>query len=182
MMGSIQLKNINWTVGCLLSSSLILSLAVVASAGGPPPERRGKPVQNEDSRGKPVKKEPRTTPPASKTHPPAEPDRFPLPSARVSPVNGRVTLRLINPTNTLINYQVVGGTRERTLGQQSQTELVGLTLPLNLTYQRQDSGLLLVFPKSTEPGVLEVRFQATSDFDKDTKSLNIPENGSVFLN
>jgi hypothetical protein len=181
MMRPIPLKKNYWTLGCLFCSSLILSIAAIASAGGPPPERRGKPVQEEPA-GKPVKEEPRTTPPASQTHPPAEPDQFPLPSARVSPVNGMVTLRLVNATNTLINYQVVGGTRERTLGQQSEAVLTEFPLPLTLTYQRQDGGLLLVFPQSTEPGVLEVRFQATSDFDKDTKSLNIPKNGSVFLN
>jgi hypothetical protein len=172
IMRPIPLKKIHWTLGCLFCSSLILRVAVIASAGGPSTEQRGKPVQEE----------PRTTPPAAKTHPPEEPDQFPLPSARVSPVNARVTLRLVNTTNTLINYQVVGGTRERTLGQQSETVLTAFPLPLTLTYQRQDGGLLLVFPKSTEAGVLEVRFQATSDFDKDTKSLNIPKNGSVFLN
>ncbi|MGB3534083.1 MAG: hypothetical protein WBA13_11260 [Microcoleaceae cyanobacterium] len=186
MIQPIQLKKINSILKCLFCSSLILSVAIIASAGGPPPERRGKPVEEEVESGKPVEEEDTdstTHPaPASESTPGAVPDQFPLPSARVSPVNGQVTLRLVNASNTLINYQVVGGTRERTLGEQSQTELAAFPLPLTLTYQRQDAGLLLVFPRSIEPGVLEVRFQATSDFDLDTKSLNIPENGSVFLN
>lgn len=180
-MRPMQLRKISWTFACLFCSSLILSLTVIASAGGPPPEKKGKPVQ-EESTGKPVREEHPTTPPASDPHPMEEPDQFPLPSARVSPVNGMVTLRLINPSNILINYQIVGGTRELTLGERSQAELAGFPVPLTLTYQREDGGLLLVFPRAVAPGVLEVKFQPTSDFDKDTKSLNIPENGSVFLN
>lgn len=180
-MRPMQFKKINWMLACLFCSSSIFSLTAIAWAGGPPPEKKGKPVE-EESTGKPVKEEHPTTPSTSDPYPTEEPDQFPLPSARVSPVDGMVTLRLINPSNILINYQVVGGSRELTLGERSQAELAGFGLPLTLTYQRQDGGLLLVFPRAVAPGVLEVRFQPTSDFDKDTKSLNIPENGSVFLN
>ncbi len=161
----------------LLCSGLVLGLGTVVLAGGPPPERRGKPVEAEPT---PSPSHPPTTPEHPTTQ--EQPAQFPLPSGRVSPVNGIVTLRLINQTNAVINYQVVGGTRQRLLGEQSHTELVGFPLPLTLTYQRQDGGLLLVFTKSTAPGVLEVRFQGTNNFDLDTKSLNIPNTGSVFLN
>jgi hypothetical protein len=91
-------------------------------------------------------------------------------------------MRLINVTDAIVIYQVIEGTGERTLGQRSQVELQGLPIPLNLTYRRQDGGLLLVVPKAVEPGVLEVRFEPTGSFFLDTKSLNITGTGSVFLN
>ena len=163
----------------LLCSSLIVGLSPALFAGGPPPQRRGKPVEAEPAESHPSTPHPTTT---SETPTQSQPAQFPLPSGRVSPVNGLVTLKLVNHTNAVINYQVVGGTRERVLGEQSQTELIGFPIPLTLTYQRQDSGLLIVLTKSTAPGVLEVRFQGTNNFDLDTKSLNIPKSGSVFLN
>ncbi len=157
----------------LLTTGVFVGLSPLTFAGGPPP---GKPVQQEPA----TQQAPQTTP----TQNQAEtnlPPRFPLPSARVASVDGLVTLRLVNNTNAVIQYQVVGGTRERVLGQQSTVELQ-VTPPSSVTYQRQDNGLLLVFPKATKQGVLEVRFEPTNDLNLDTKSLNINESGSVFLN
>ncbi|MGC9527734.1 MAG: hypothetical protein ACP5D7_19545 [Limnospira sp.] len=176
----------------LLFGIVLLAGGAIALAGGPPPQQ-GKPAIQEPA-GKPVEVEENGggTPsaPASPFQPgdrPVEdteepPPQFPLPSARVSPVNGQVTLRLVNSTNTVVEYQVVGGTRQRILGQQSETVLERLPIPLNLTYQRGDAGLLLVRPRAVEDGVLEVRFNVTDDLDFDTKSLNINEQGTVFLN
>lgn len=110
------------------------------------------------------------------------PPRFPEPSAIVSLENNRVNLRLINASDTVISYQVIEGTGERVLGERSETELQNLPVPLNLTYRRQDGGLLLVTPKAVAPGVLEVRFEPTGQIFFDTKSLNITGTGSVFLN
>lgn len=177
----------------LLFGAALLAGGVIARAGGPPPQQ-GKPAIQEPA-GKPVEVEEGAegaTPsaPASPFQPGAQPGeeaeepppQFPLPSARVSPVNGQVTLRLVNLTNTIVEYQVVGGTRQRILGQQSEAVLERLPIPLNLTYQREDAGLLLVRPRAVENGVLEVRFDVTDDLDFDTKSLNINEQGTVFLN
>lgn len=156
----------------LLTASVFVGLSTLTLAGGPPP---GKPVQQE-----PARQAPQNTPNQNQSETNIPP-RFPLPSARVASVDGVVTLRLVNNTNAVIQYQLVGGTRERVLGQQSTVELQA-TPPISMTYQRQDNGLLLVVPEVTERGVLEVRFQATNNLDVDTKSLNINEAGSVFLN
>ncbi len=187
----------------LLCSSLLIGVAAIAQAGGPPP-RQGKPAIVEPT-GKPAISEqeeatpatpatpaaPAATPtqrlqdqpPAEQPRPSEPPPRFPEPSAFIS-LNGRqtVSLRLINTTDAVVTYQVIEGTGERTLGGESQVELQGLPIPLNLTYRRQDGGLLLVIPRAVEPGVLEVRFEPTGSFFLDTRNLNITGTGSVFLN
>jgi len=185
----------------LLCGSLLIGFTAIAQAGGPP-VRQGKPAVVEPA-GKPAvseeeEEEAQATPAAPAATPTQRlqdepqgeqprtsepPPRFPEPSAILS-LNGRqsVTMRLINVTDAIVIYQVIEGTGERTLGQRSQVELQGLPIPLNLTYRRQDGGLLLVVPKAVEPGVLEVRFEPTGSFFLDTKSLNITGTGSVFLN
>ncbi|MEL7039418.1 MAG: hypothetical protein AAFO04_27955 [Cyanobacteria bacterium J06592_8] len=194
----------------LLCGSILIGFTTMAQAGGPPPQQ-GKPAivepeeeeqaeepEEEEQAEEPEEEEATPTAPAStpvqrlqdeQEDSPQEPrsseppPRFPEPSAILS-LNGRqsVTLRLVNTTNTVITYQVIEGTGERTLGEGSQVELQGLPVPLNLTYRRQDGGLLLVIPEAVEPGVLEVRFEPTGSFFLDTKSLNVTGTGSVFLN
>lgn len=168
--------------------SVVLTSSAIAWGGGPP-TRPGKPVIIEEPAGRPTEAErtgPTPTAPAGTLQPtqPTEDTipRFPLPSARISPVNGRVTLKLINSSNVVIEYQVSGGTRPRLVGQQSESTLEQLTIPINLTYQREDGGLLFVRPVVTGPGVLEIRFEATGNINLDTRSLSINEQGIVFLN
>ena len=165
------------------------------------PTRRQPPAANQQEdtsepsgkRGKPVEVEPETTEPTRRQspnmdRPPSQqsetiepPPKFPEPAGRVTPVEGLITLRLINQTDAVINYQVIGG-RHRTLGERSVVELSELPIPLTLTYQRPDGGLLIVRSQGISPRVLEVIFNATEDFDLDTKSLNITGRGGVFLN
>ncbi|WP_413163412.1 hypothetical protein ACL6C3_28885 [Capilliphycus salinus ALCB114379] len=186
----------------LLCGSLLMGFSAIAIAGGPPPQQ-GKPAivepqeeEETDEETDDEEMEEQATPQAPTTTPVQRlrddqqrpqssepPPRFPEPSAILS-LNGRqsVNIRLVNTTNGEITYQVIEGTGERTLGANSQVELQGLPIPLNLTYRRQDGGLLLVVPEAVEPGVLEVRFQPTGSFFLDTKSLNITGTGSVFLN
>ncbi|NJK37637.1 MAG: hypothetical protein HC825_03245 [Oscillatoriales cyanobacterium RM1_1_9] len=167
----------------LLTGVALTGLTAIAQAGGPPPG--GKPAMsepNDKAEDAQAPKAQSTSTPTDETSAPAEVPQFPFPSARVAAVDGAVTLKLINKTNAVINYQVVAGTQQRDLAGQSEVELQGLPMPMTLTYQREDSGLLRVVPRSTEPGVLEVQFEATTDFDVDTKALEINENGSVFLN
>ena len=61
-------------------------------------------------------------------------------------------------------------------------ELSKLSIPLTLTYQRPDGGLILVRYQSISPTVLEVIFHPTEDFDLDTNSLNISGKGQISLN
>ncbi len=170
---------------------LLLSLATISLAGGPPPQ--GKPVSQPaatpPAQGKPVS-QPAATPPAGKpvsTPTPAmsqdAPPRFPFPGARVTPVDGMVTIKLVNTTNATINYQVIGITQSRTLGEQSEISIKNLKIPVTLTYQRPDGGLVLVRAQATATaGMLQINFGATTDLGADTKSLEIQEDGKVFLN
>ncbi len=171
-----------------------LMIITISQAGGPPPGTKP-PASNQQedtsepsgNRGKPVEVEPETTeptrrqPPTQQSETTQPPPQFPEPAGRVTPVEGFITLRLINQTGAVIGYQVIGG-RHRTLGETSVVELSELPIPLTLTYQRPDGGLLLVRPRSISPRLLEVIFNPTEDFNLDTKSLNITGKGGVFLN
>jgi hypothetical protein len=94
-----------------------------------------------------------------------------------------IVIKLVNTTNAVINYQIVGVTPQRTLGEQSEIVLKTIQVPITLTYQRPDGGLLQVRPQATAmPGMLQVSFGATTDLATDTKSLEIQEDGKVILN
>ena len=164
---------------------LLVSFATLSQAGGPPPQQ-----------GKPVSQPAETEEPASQPTPAASPGlsgmpstptdatpRFPMPSARVTPAEGMIVIKLVNTTNAVINYQIVGVTQQRTLGEQSEIVLKSIQVPITLTYQRPDGGLLQVRPQATAmPGMLQVSFGATTDLATDTKSLEIQEDGKVILN
>ncbi|MGK7921973.1 MAG: hypothetical protein AB4080_18415 [Trichodesmium sp.] len=146
------------------------------------PTRRQRPGANQQTEVESQRNEPtRRQPPTQESETTEPPPKFPEPAGRVTPGEGIITLRLINQTDAVINYQVIGG-RYRTLGERSVVELSELPIPLTLTYQRPDGGLLLVSPQGISSRVLEVRFNATEDFSLDSKSLNISGKGGVFLN
>lgn len=167
---------------------LLVSLATLGQAGGPPPQQ-GKPVSQPaatPATGKPVSQPSPAATPGSNGMPATPQDtpaRFPMPSGRVMPTEGTVAIKLVNTTNAVINYQVIGVTPPRTLGEQSEILLKNVKVPITLTYQRPDGGLLLVRPQATAtPGMLQVSFGATTDLGADTKSMEIQEDGKVILN
>jgi hypothetical protein len=168
---------------------LLVSLATLSQAGGPPPQQ-GKPV-SQPAATPAETEEPVSQPtPAASPSPTGKPStttdapsRFPMPSARVTPSEGMIVIKLVNTTNAVINYQIVGVTPQRTLGEQSEIVLKTIQVPITLTYQRPDGGLLLVRPQATAmPGMLQVSFGATTELGTDTKSLEIQEDGKVILN
>ena len=168
---------------------LLVSLATLSQAGGPP-SQPGKPVSQPAATptpGKPVSEPSPAVSPSPNGMPAtpqdAPPARFPMPSARVTPMEGMVAIKLVNTTNAVINYQVIGVTPPRTLGEQSEILLKNIKVPITLTYQRPDGGLLLVRPQATAtPGMLQVSFGATTDLGVDTKSMEVQEDGKVILN
>ncbi|MEM1169559.1 MAG: hypothetical protein AAGJ08_10895 [Cyanobacteria bacterium P01_H01_bin.35] len=188
------LSNFVKTTSIISAISSSLMIITISQAGGPPPGTNP-PATNEQedtsepsgNRGKPVEVEPETTeptrrqPPTQQSETTQPPPEFPEPASRVTPVEGFITLRLINQTGAVIGYQVIGG-RHRILGESSVVELSELPIPVTLTYQRPDGGLLLVSPRRISSGVLEVIFNPTEDFDLDSKSLNISAKGRIFLN
>ncbi|MEG4291257.1 hypothetical protein Q5692_21850 [Microcoleus sp. C2C3] len=164
---------------------LLVSLATLSQAGGPPPQQ-GKPVSQPAATEEPVSQPTPAASPSPSGMPSTTtdaPPRFPMPSARVTPAEGMIVIKLVNTTNAVINYQIVGVTPQRTLGEQSEILLKSIQVPITLTYQRPDGGLLLVRPQATAmPGMLQVSFGATTDLATDTKSLEIQEDGKVILN
>ena len=120
-------------------------------------------------------------PPADSITPPLPEEQKP-PVARVEPVGGQVTVRLVNQTDANITYQVVGDTKPRTLAGRSDVTLQNLKTPVNITFQRPDRGLLRVSPQSSEAGMLEVTLAATTELGTDNLAMTIQENGNVLLN
>lgn len=166
----------------LFCGSILLTFTNLTFAGGPPPQTQ--PTSEPDGTStQPMN----TATPATSQSTPAQtttkiPPRFPLPSARVKPGLTKISLKLVNKTNTLINYQVIGDTQQRTLGEKSQVVLENIKIPVNMTYQRADGGFLLVFPNAINPNTLELTFTATNDSNLDTKTMEIQTQGGVFLN
>lgn len=106
----------------------------------------------------------------------------PPPLLVVTPVNQRISIRLINDTGATIDYEVIRDTQYRSLGGNQAITLQSLATPTTLTFRRQDGGLLQASLRSTSAGVLELRLIATPDFDLDRTTLTIDQTGGVFLN
>jgi hypothetical protein len=121
--------------------------------------------------------------PSAPTSFPPTPEQIEEPVTTVIPVNGAVSVRLINSTAAVIRYQVIEDTELRSLAGDSEVTLQGLATPITITFYREDRGLLTVTPVAiAEPGVLEVTLDETTDLGEDETALVIQETGSVFLN
>jgi hypothetical protein len=105
------------------------------------------------------------------------------PKARVQLKGDRATITLINKTNAAIAYQAVGDTQPRILPGRQTISLRGLRVPVTLTFDRQDAGLLLVSPQqsATSPNTLEVTLDTTTSLSIDGTTMRVENNGSVFL-
>ena len=111
------------------------------------------------------------------------PEQLETPVARVLPLNGVVKINIVNTTNAAIAYQVVGDTNDRILQDRGNVTLANLQTPVNILFERQDGGLILVTPQAnSEPGMLTVTLKETSNLDLDRKAMTINPTGSVFLN
>jgi hypothetical protein len=141
----------------------------------------------------PVSPPPTTTPPPrpmppSRPLPPTNNTTPPLPEqvqdtvATLTPVNGLVSVKLINRTLATINYEIIGDTTLRTLPGKSEVTLRELPTPTNVTFRRTDGGFLLIQATVNEEGILELNMRETNVFDFDRTTLSIEENGSAFLN
>ncbi|MDJ0556568.1 MAG: hypothetical protein QNJ68_19415 [Microcoleaceae cyanobacterium MO_207.B10] len=113
----------------------------------------------------------------------------PLPEERqaalgvIKPVNGVVNVKLTNKTATTISYEVIGDTTQRQLSGKSEVILMGLKVPINITFYRDKGGFLLIQPEFiSNNSLLELTMSETNDFALDKSSLLIEETGSIFLN
>ncbi len=120
--------------------------------------------------------------PATVPAQPPLPETLQDPVARVAPLAGSVNVKLMNPTNTAIQYQVIGDTEERFLDRGSEVLLRDLEIPVTITFGRPDGGLLEIKPGVTQGETLEVIFSETMDLGMDENSLRIEASGEVFVN
>ncbi|MES1021272.1 hypothetical protein ABN584_00035 [Gloeocapsa sp. BRSZ] len=113
---------------------------------------------------------------------PPLPEQQQVPSARVMPVDNRVNIRLTNTTNAVVFYQVIGDTEQRSLAGKSEVTLRDLSVPVSLTFSRQDRGLLRPTLNATSMGLLEVTLDATTDLAEDRTTMRVQPDGVVLLN
>lgn len=121
---------------------------------------------------------PSTTTPVT----PPVPEQQQPPSTTVMPTQGKVSIKLVNVTKADVTYEVIGDTGQRSLQGKSNVLLSDLTIPITMTFKRQDGGLLNVIPQSPQPGILEAVLTETTDLGADKNTLNIQPSGAVFLN
>ncbi|GAB4352460.1 MAG: hypothetical protein Fur0042_21000 [Cyanophyceae cyanobacterium] len=171
----------------------------MARAGGPPPDSprpappRSQPLAPPASPANPETPATSDTPsdltPANRAelNTRRRPDRFPLPALRVTPSEGKVPVRLINYTNAIVSFEVIGTTGNRLLGgtvdrpEQSTTRLEGLPLPLNLVVNRSDGRFVLVRPFRNKDGGVDLILDYATELDEDVNYVNITPDGSVYL-
>lgn len=118
--------------------------------------------------------------PATEVQPPL-PEERQSPSAIVTPVDGKLNIKLINATKAVITYQVIGDTDQRTLAGDSNATLRNLKMPVTLTFDRKDRGLLQVNTQATQ-GFLEVTLDETTNLEEDKETVRIEADGKVFIN
>ncbi|RCJ17560.1 hypothetical protein A6S26_30960 [Nostoc sp. ATCC 43529] len=105
------------------------------------------------------------------------------PNTTIALTNSRVDIKLVNDTAANVTYQVIGDTAPRLLRGKSSVTLQRVTVPVTVTFQREDGGQLTVTPQtSSEAGTLEVTFNETPDASQGRSALRIEQNGSVFFN
>lgn len=102
--------------------------------------------------------------------------------AIATPVDGKINIKLINTTNSVVTYQVIGDTNQRFLSGNSNFTLQNLKTPVTVTLSRQDNGLLKVSPQATLEGLLEVTLDEATSLNEDTSTMIVQQDGRVLLN
>ena len=123
-------------------------------------------------------------PPGQGMDQPPSPENRSQAIATVMPTDGMVEVQLMNNTNAVITYEVVGQTQRRYLQGGEETVLRGIPTPATITLVRQDEGLLEVkaMAASDQEGLLEVSLDEDQNLDDTQGVLRIQEDGQVFLN
>jgi hypothetical protein len=116
------------------------------------------------------------------------PVRPPLPEERsqavasIMPMNGTVDVQLINNTNAVVTYEVIGDTQRRVLQGGEEVILRNISLPATITSVRQDNGLVRVASLESTEGMLAVSLDEDTNLDDNLGVLRIQEDGQIFLN
>lgn len=103
--------------------------------------------------------------------------------ATITPMDGKVDVKLQNNTNTRITCQAIGYTDSRSLAGREEIVLQDLPTPVTITVVRQDGGLLKATPMpASTPGILAVSLDETTTLSDNQGVLRIQSDGQVFLN
>jgi serine/threonine protein kinase len=101
--------------------------------------------------------------------------------ATASPSSARVDVSLVNATGTVVSYQVLGNTDERSLYADMRSNLRGLPAPANVSFYRPDRGPIEVSTKTIAPGKIEVTLRRGDGPDKDHSFITIQDSGKITL-
>lgn len=103
--------------------------------------------------------------------------------ATVTPVGGKVNVRLKNNTNAVIAYEAVEYTNRRVLPAKGEIVLRGLPAPVTITLVRQDNGFIQVIPaSSSSSGMLDLSLSEAPSLNEQQGTIRIQSNGNVFVN
>jgi hypothetical protein len=103
--------------------------------------------------------------------------------ATVTPVGGKVDVRLKNNTNAVIAYEAVEHTQRRVLPAKGEIVLRGLPTPVTITLVRQDNGFVQVVPaSSSSSGMLDLSLNEAPSLNDQQGTIRIQQNGDVFVN
>lgn len=101
--------------------------------------------------------------------------------ARLNAETGRATVMLMNNTGAEVTYEAIGQTPPRQLAADESVRLDSLPMPITITAERQNFGLVDMVVTVSEEGILNVGLER-SDFDEVQGALRIREDGFVFVN
>lgn len=119
---------------------------------------------------------------------PVTPSSPPLPEAgrqaiaTVTPVNGQLSVEILNNTGTAVSYEVIGDTSRRTLLLNESAMLRDIPLPTTITVVRQDKGFVGVAATSSENGMLKISLEPRPSPDNAQSAIRIQADGQVFAN
>jgi hypothetical protein len=101
--------------------------------------------------------------------------------ATVTPQSGQINMRLKNTMQTMLTYQALGETSPRSLQGGEEILLQNLPLPMTLTLNRTDGGLVKVVPMSNEKeGVLGISITEANGLSDSQLNLLVQTEGQVY--
>ena len=103
--------------------------------------------------------------------------------ATVTPISGKVSVKLTNTTNTAITYEAIKYTERRTLAAKTEVVLKDLPAPVTITLVRPDNGFIQIAATSiANSGLLEVSLSEAPALNEQQSAIRIEKNGKVFVN
>lgn len=103
-------------------------------------------------------------------------------TATITPINGQLSVAIVNNTGTAVSYEVIGDTSRRTLLLNESAMLRDIPLPTTITVVRQDKGLVNIAATISENGMLEVSLEPATSLDNAQAAIRIQADGQVFVN